>query len=122
MASPILTDGATFTCPHGGSGTVASGISISALASQVTIGGHRPIAAGAAITGFTKALGCTFQISGADAPCVSFTLPKPSEPFLTVGGHAVYTQADLAAIALVPSDGNKIFGLQINESQTSVLT
>ena len=53
MASAILTDGATFTCKHGGSGTVASGLSISALADVFIIGGHKAILAGATISGFT---------------------------------------------------------------------
>jgi hypothetical protein len=121
MPSAILTDGATFTCHHGGTGTVASGIiSISALAENVTIGGHKPILAGASITGFTLASGCTFQVSGASTPCVGFTLTAPSEQTLTIGGQPVYTAADAAAIALAPSTGNSIPGLTISEPQTLV--
>ncbi len=120
MPSAILTDGATFTCKHGGTGTVASGISISALAESVTIGGHKPILAGASITGFTAALGCTWQVSGTPTPCVGFNLPAPSEQTLTIGGQAVYTAADAAAIAFVPSTGNGLPGLTISEPQTLV--
>jgi hypothetical protein len=121
MPSPVLTDGATFTCPHGGTGTTASGISISALATNVTIGGHKPILAGATITGFTAAVGCTFQISGVPTPCVGFSLPPPSGIALASSGQAAYTAADAATIALAPSTGNAIPGLQISESQTLVL-
>ena len=120
MPSAILTDGATFTCAHHGTGTVSTGISISVLAADVTIGGHKPILAGASITGFTAASGCTFQVSGASTPCVGFALPPPSEQTLTIGGQPVYTAADAAAIALVPSTGNLVPGLTINEPQTLV--
>ena len=111
MPSVVLTDGATFTCHHGGTGTVTTGISISALAENVTIGAHKPILAGANITGFTLASGCTFQVSGASTPCVGFTLPAPSEQTLTIGGQPVYTAADAATIALVQSSGNQQPGL-----------
>jgi hypothetical protein len=120
MSSVILTDGATFTCPHHGTGTVATGISISALAEEFTIGGHKPILAGATITGFTALSGCTFMLAGVSTPCVGFSLPPPSEQTLTIGGQPVYTAADAAAIALVPSTGNAQVGLTISESQTLV--
>lgn len=120
MPSPILTDGATFTCPHHGTGTVATGISISALAEELTIGGHKPILAGASITGFTAASGCTFMVAGASTPCVGFALPPPSEETLTIGGQPVYTAADLSAVALVPSTGNVKPGLTISEPQALV--
>jgi hypothetical protein len=112
MPSVILTDGATFTCKHGGTGTVATGISISNLAEKVTISGHKPILAGATITGFTAASGCT--------PCVGFSLPPPSEQSLTIGGVAVYTAADASTIAIAPSTGNGIPGLTISEPQDLV--
>jgi hypothetical protein len=118
MPSPILTDGATFKCPHGGTGTTKTGISITALATDVTIGGQKPILAGAMITGFTPASGCTFQISGSPAPCVGFSLPPPSEQTLTIGSQPVYTAADAGTIAGVPSTGNGIPGLSISEPQT----
>jgi hypothetical protein len=119
MPSAILTDGATFTCSHGGTGTVASGIfSISALAQNVTIGGHKPILAGASISGFTLASGCGFMVLGVSTPCMGFTLLAPSEQTLTIGGQAVYTAADAAAIALVPSTGNLVPGLSISEPQS----
>lgn len=124
MPSPILTDGATFTCPHGGTGTVATGISISALAEELTIGGHKPILVGASIAGFTALSGCAFTVVVAgvptSTPCVGFALPPPSEQTLTIGGQPVYTAADLTAIASVPSTGNAQIGLKINEPQTLV--
>jgi hypothetical protein len=122
MPSPILTDGATFTCPHGGTGTTASGISISPsnLATTVTIGGKKPILAGATITGFTLASGCSFQVSGVSTPCVGFTLPPPSELSVTIDGKPVYTAADAGTIAGAPSTGNAVPGLKINETQTLV--
>lgn len=120
MPSAILTDGATFTCPHGGTGTVATGISISALAADVTIGGHKPIIAGASITGFTALSGCGFMVSGVSTPCVGFSLPPPSEQTFTISGQPVYTAADAATIALAPSTGNAIPGLKISEPQTLV--
>ena len=120
MSSAILTDGATFTCKHGGTGTVASGLSISNLASNVTIGGHKPILAGAIVSGFTTAMGCTFAPAGTPKPCQGFTLPPPSEQSLTIGGLAVYTADDASAIALIPSSGNGVPGLQISEPQNLV--
>jgi hypothetical protein len=121
MPAPVLTSNASFTCPHGGTGTTATGLTISALATNVTINGHPPILAGAIIGGFTPALGCTFQISGAPAPCTGFILPPPSGAAFTIGGQPVYTAADAAAIALIPSTGNATPGLKVNESQTLVL-
>ena len=119
MPSAILTDGATFTCPHGGTGTVTTFISISALAENVTIAGHKPILAGAIVTGFTPASGCNFATS-VPQPCVGFALPAPSEQTLTIGGQPVYTAADAAAIALVTSSGNSLPGLTISEPQSLV--
>jgi hypothetical protein len=121
MSSAILTEGATFSCPHGGTGTVDSGITISALADLLAIDGKRPIAAGATIAGFTPALGCGFQDGTTPKPCIGFTLPPPSEPGLAIGGQAVYTAADLPAIKLVVSSGNGQPGLAIDEPQTKVL-
>ena len=120
MPSAILTNGATFTCAHQVTGTIATGILISALAELVTIGGHRPILAGASITGFTAASGCTFGSPPGSQPCVGFILPPPSEQTLTIGGQAVYTAADAAAIALAQSTGNGKPGLTISEPQTLV--
>jgi hypothetical protein len=122
MPSPILTDGATFTCQHGGTGTVANGIiSISAVAASVTIGGHKPILAGATISGFTVAAGCNFKNPAPPnnpQPCLSFLLPAPSERTLTIGGQAVYTATDAAMIASVQSTGNLVPGLSISEPQS----
>jgi hypothetical protein len=120
MPSAILTDGATFACPHGGTGTTATGISISALAINVTIGNRKPILAGALITGFTPASGCAFMLAGAPAPCVGFALPPPSGQTVTIGNQPVYTAADATTIAAVPSIGNGIPGLTISEHQTLV--
>ncbi len=121
MPSPILTDGATFTCAHGGTGTAVTGISISSLAENVTIGGHKPILAGATITGFTTKSGCKFQTpSGTPQPCMGFTLPPPSGQSFTIAGQSVYTAADASAIASVPSTGNAVPGLTISEPQTLV--
>lgn len=124
MPSAILTDGATFTCPHGGTGTVANGIiSISALAEIVTIRGHKPIVAGASISGFTVVSGCNFKNPAPPnnpQPCISFSLPAPSERTLTIGGQAVYTAADAAVIASVQSTGNLVPGLSISEPQSLV--
>jgi hypothetical protein len=120
MPSAILTDGATFTCPHGGTGSVTTLISISALAQTLTIGGHKPILAGATVTGFTAASGCIFGTPPGSQPCIGFTLPAPLEQTLTIGGQAVYTAADAAAIALAPSTGNGQPGLTISEPQNLV--
>jgi hypothetical protein len=120
MTSPILTDGATFTCPHGGTGTTKTGISISALAANVTIGGQKPILAGAKITGFTLASGCSFQLSGVSTPCVGFSLSPPTDQSVTISGQPVYTTADASTIAAVPSIGNSTPGLSISEPQTLV--
>jgi hypothetical protein len=122
MPAAILTDGATFTCLHGGTGSVASGLSISALADVFVIGGHKPILAGATISGFTVASGCSFKnlTSGAPQPCMSFTLPAPSGKSVLVKGQPVYTAADAAAIALAPSQGNALPGLTVSEPQTVV--
>lgn len=120
MPSPVLTDGATFTCKHGGTGTAASGISISSLAENVTIGGHKPILAGAVITGFTQAMGCTWAPGGVSTPCVGFALPPPSEQSLMIGGAPVYTANDASSIATIPSLGNGVPGLSVSEPQTLV--
>jgi hypothetical protein len=122
MPSAILTDGATFSCKHGGTGTVESGIiSISAVAPSFTVGGHKPILAGATIS-FTPASGCTFPPlpGGPPNPCSAFSLPTPSEQTLTIDGHSVYTAADAAAIALVSNIGNSQPGLTISEPQSLV--
>lgn len=121
MSNPILTDGATFSCPHGGTGTITSGISVSAVAVKVTIGGAHPILAGATIAGFTPASGCAWQVSGVPTPCVGFMLPPPAGMAVAIGGQPVYTSADAATIAFAPSTGNGIPGLQISESQTKAL-
>lgn len=120
MPSAILTDGATFTCAHGGTGTVTSGIaSVSPVATNVTIGGHKPILAGATVS-LTPASGCSWAPGGVATPCSAFSLPPPSEQTLTVTGQPVYTSADAAAIALVPSASNAQVGLTISEPQTLV--
>jgi len=121
MPSAILTDGATFSCAHGGTGAIANGIvSISAVAATVTIGGHKPILAGATIS-FTPASGCTFPQGGPPNPCSVFSLPAPSEQTLTIGGLSVYTATDAAAIALVSNIGNGQPGLTISEPQSAVI-
>jgi hypothetical protein len=122
MPAAILTDGATFSCPHGGSGSVSSGLSISALADVFVIGGHKAILAGATISGFTTASGCGFTnpSTGNPQPCISFTLPAPSGKSVLVKGQPVYTAADAATIALAPSQGNTLPGLTASEPQTLV--
>ena len=122
MPSAILTDGATFTCRHQGTGTVASGLSISALADVLVIGGHKAILAGATISGFTAASGCSFTnpATGNPQPCMKFTLPPPSGTAVLVKGQPVYTLADAATIALAPSQGNALPGLTVREPQTLV--
>jgi hypothetical protein len=120
MPSTILTDGATFTCAHHGTGTVATGIVISALAADVTIGGHKPILAGATISATPFFAGCIFADTHGPNPCTRFTLPAPSEQTLTIGGKPVYTAADATAIAAAPSSGNGQPGLTISEPQTLV--
>jgi hypothetical protein len=119
MPSAILTDGATFTCPHQGTGTAATGISISSLAENVTIGGHKPILSGATISGVFA--GCLFpSISGGGPPCASFTLQAPGEQTFTIGGQAIYTAADAPTIALAPEETNSQVGLTISEPQKMV--
>ncbi len=117
MPSPILTDGATFTCGHQGTASVATGLSISSLAWNVTIKGHKPILAGATILGTFA--GCT-NPPPSGGPCSSFTLPAPSEQTVTIGGQTVYTTADAPTIALVPENKNGQPGLRISEPQTLV--
>lgn len=117
MPSPVITDGATFSCKHGGSGSAASGLAISAVASNINLNGHHPLLAGASVDGFTAALGCTFQVLGVATPCLGFALPPPSGKAMSVGGKPVYCSADAAAIALIPSKGNGQPGLTVSEPQ-----
>jgi len=120
VPATILTDGATFKCAHQGTGTVASGVvSISAVASNVTIDGHKPILAGA-IVSLSPASGCQATAQLMVPQCSAFTLPPPSEQTVTIGGLAVYTAADEATIALAINTGNSLPGLQVSESQTLV--
>jgi hypothetical protein len=125
MAGFILTNKAMFKCAHMVAAVPLSptGISIAppGLGIHLTINGAQPICAGAIIAGFTSAL-CTYQVSGSPDPCVSFTLPAPSEAHLQVDGMTVFTSADLAAIAGIPSFGNAIPGLTIIESEVLVST
>lgn len=114
MPAPILTDGATFMCAHGGIGTVAP----DGLATQVTVGGHRPVLAGARVTGFAS---CLFPGPNGTLPCVGYRLPPPQGKAMTIGGQAVYTTADAGAIALAMSEGNKQPGLSVIETQSLLL-
>lgn len=115
MPTPVLTDGATFSCAHQGKAVPGAGLAISLLASQVTAAGHRPILAGATISGFA---GCTNQVG---PPCAMFALTAPSGNALTIGGMAVYTMADAAAIAAVTESTNGFPGLTAIEPQTVLL-
>jgi hypothetical protein len=118
MPSPILTDGATFTCAHKGVASVATGLSISSLASNVTIAGHKPILAGATVSGLFA--GCVYTDAKGPKPCASFSLPPPSGSTVTIGGQTVYAAADATTIALAPEAGNGQPGLSISEPQTLV--
>jgi hypothetical protein len=116
----VLTDGAKFKCAHMPAPVgKEAGIKVTLVASKTTVGGAKPIVSGASITGFTTAAGCTFQVLGAPAPCMKFSLP-PATGKLTDSGNKVYTQSDLSAIAGIPSDGNGNPGLTIIESQTKL--
>jgi hypothetical protein len=118
----VLTDAATFKCFQGSPGTKTSGVTISSVATNVTINGAHPILAGATIGGFTVAL-CAYQTSTAPpvpTPCVSFALTPPAQAKLLINGSAVYTSDDASTIALVNSTGNGFPGLQITESQQLV--
>jgi hypothetical protein len=126
MASAIvLTDKATFQCAHmpKAIGT-DQGITISLTASKTTVAGAKPILNGATIGGFTLAAGCTFGVTPATpngTPCLQFMLSAaPASGLLTDSGQKVYTEADLSAIAAVPSAGNAVPGLVINESQSKL--
>jgi len=118
--SIVLTDGAKFKCSHMpvAQGTSA-GITVSPVASKTTVGGAKPILNGATVGGFTLAAGCNFQVLGVSTPCLSFKLP-PASGSLSEKGQAVYTEADLSAIAAIPSTGNATPGLAIQESQTKL--
>jgi hypothetical protein len=119
----VLTDKAKFKCAHmpAALGT-EGGITISALASKTSVAGARPILNGATIGGFTLEHGCNFGVTPANpkgTPCMQFDLSAaPATGSLSEGGHKVYTQDDLAAIALVPAKGSNVFGLVISESQS----
>jgi hypothetical protein len=116
----VLTDGAKFQCAHmAGAVGKEAGIMISPVASKTSVAGAKPILTGASISGFTTAAGCTFSIAGTPTPCMKFMLP-PATGSLTDGGQKVYTEADLPAIAGIPSVGNGIPGLVINEGQTKL--
>jgi hypothetical protein len=121
MSTIILTDNAAFQCAHSAPATTAQGITISAVASTVSIGGAHPILAGALIAGFTPAI-CLYLNpgTGVPQPCVAFTLPPPSEQRVKIGVLSVFTSADAGAIATVPSSGNAIPGLTVTEMQTKV--
>jgi hypothetical protein len=117
--SIVLTDGAKFKCAHMPVAVgVAEGISISLVASKITVDSSKPILNGATISGFTTAAGCTFQVSGVATPCVSFGLVAArATGLLSENGQRVYIEADLAAIGLTISTGNGQPGLTITESQ-----
>jgi hypothetical protein len=117
----VLTNRAMFQCKHMPSGVpMSAGITISKLVTHLNINGALPIAAGAVIGGFTSAL-CPFvNGSGVAQPCVSFTLTIPTETKLSVDGSTVFTSADAAAIAAIPSKGNLIPGLMITEAEVLV--
>ena len=118
----VLTDGAKFKCAHMPAPIgITEGITISLTASKVKVGNAKPILNGAIISGFTTDKGCTFQISGAPAPCVSFALSMaPATGMLVDSNQKVYTVTDSASIALAPSSGNGNPGLTIIESQTQL--
>lgn len=121
----VLTDKATFKCAHMPTAIgTDQGITISLTASKTTVAGAKPILDGATIGGFTLAAGCTFGVTPATpngTPCLQFLLSAaPATGSLTDGGQKVYTEANLPAIAVVPSDGNKIPGLVITESQSKL--
>jgi hypothetical protein len=117
--SIVLTDGAKFKCDHMPAAVgVTEGISISLVASKITVDNSKPILNGAAISGFTAAAGCTFQVSGVSTPCVSFLLAAaPATGLLSENGQRVYIEADLAVIGLTVATGNAQPGLTITESQ-----
>ena|ERR1700730_6229493 len=120
--STVLTDGAKFKCSHMPAPLgVTEGISISLTASKITVDNAKPILNGATISGFTTAAGCTFQIAGNPAPCVSFLLSAaPATGLLTESNQKVYIDADSSAISAVPSTGNANPGLSIVETQTKL--
>ncbi len=119
MAGFVLTNKATFKCAHSAPVTVADGITISALGTHLTINGAQPIAAGATIGGFITGI-CAYAPGGVATPCLTFVLATPSETHLVVDGTTVFTSADAATIALIPSSGNAIPGLTIVESEVLV--
>lgn len=117
--SIVLTDGAKFKCAHmpvplG----VSEGITISLTASKVTVNGAKPILNGAVISGFTT---CTHTEGLVQKPCTAFKLTTvPATGLLTASNQKVYIAADKSAISSVPSEGNKLSGLTIIESQTQL--
>ena len=113
----VLTDGAKFQCAHMSAAVgVTAGISISLVASKITVDGSKPMLNGATISGFTAAAGCSFQ-----TPCGSFQLQAaPATGLLSENGQRVYIEADRTAIGQVVSTGNGQPGLTITESQTKL--
>ncbi len=120
--STVLTDGAQFKCAHMAAPVgVTQGISISLLASKITVDNAKPILNGATISGFTTVNGCTFQVAGTPTPCLSFALAAvPATGLLAEGGQKVYVDADSSGIALAVSSGNANPGLMIIETQTKL--
>lgn len=120
--SIVLTDGATFKCPHMVAAIgVTEGITISLKASKIKVGDSKPILNGATISGFTTEKGCTFQVSGTPTPCQSFELSLvPASGLLSEGSQKVYIEADKSAIATIPATGNAQVGLTIIETQTQL--
>ena len=121
MPGFVLTNHATFQCKHSAPLTITEGITISSLGTHLTINGTQPITVGATVAGFITGV-CTYAPGGVPTPCQNFVLGPPSETHLQVDGKAVYTENDLATIAVIPSSGNGLPGLTIVETQVLVST
>jgi hypothetical protein len=123
MAGFVLTSKATFQCKHSAPITLATGVSITGLATHLTINGAFPILSGATIGGFIAGV-CTYAPGGTPDPCTSFILTTPpSEIHLVVDGKTAYTQNDVGTIqTTVQSTGNMLPGLLITETEVLVST
>ena len=118
----VITDGASFKCAHMPAPLgVSQGISISLTAQKISVDGAKPVLQGAIISGFTVANGCTFQVAGAAAPCVSFLLAAvPATGLLSENNQNAYIDADAQAIGMIPATGNAQPGLSIVEPQNKL--
>jgi hypothetical protein len=81
MADPLLTVGATLTCPHGGSGSIVPAQTTALARSEVCTEDDQIVIAG-----------CGFNVSGSPSPCTTVQW-KTTSRHCTSGGSAVLTSS-----------------------------